>query len=211
MDSVMNELVALRQQVGMLHEENRRLEAQLQTLQGAHVAATHGDEEPWIGARQDAFSRDDIQYIEREILCLKQKLSDTRQKLRVTADQPPPLQHQHQPQALLPEHEAAQAGAGPMLGRGAPLGSVSLNHDHDSFSFFPQPTRAAGVHRSKAGAKVGAASSKSAVPASTLRARAGTSSNATKKAPASGVKPRKENAGKTGLSAAHSKLQRKGS
>ncbi|PNW75769.1 hypothetical protein CHLRE_12g561300v5 [Chlamydomonas reinhardtii] len=217
-DSVMSELVALRQQVGQLHEENRRLQAQLQTLQGGHAVAGHGDEEPWIG--QDAFSRGDIQYIEREILCLKQKLSDTRQKLRVTDEQPPPLQqyqqHQHSLHALQ-EQEAAQAGAGAGQRVGAslePLGSVSLNRDRDSFSFFPQLTAVAGAQRSKAGNKAALGSSKSTAPGSSLRARAGTSNTATKKVPTTGVKPLKENrenATKGGLSAARGKLRRKGS
>eukprot|EP00198_Chlamydomonas_reinhardtii_P013805 XP_001703142.1 predicted protein [Chlamydomonas reinhardtii] len=181
-DSVMSELVALRQQVGQLHEENRRLQAQLQTLQGGHAVAGHGDEEPWIGARQDAFSRGDIQYIEREILCLKQKLSDTRQKLRVTDEQPPPLQqyqqHQHSLHALQ-EQEAAQAGAGAGQRVGAslePLGSL---------------TAVAGAQRSKAGNKAALGSSKSTAPGSSLRARAGTSNTATKKVPTTGVKPLK--------------------
>ncbi|KAG2448119.1 hypothetical protein HYH02_006704 [Chlamydomonas schloesseri] len=211
MDTVMNELVALRQQVGHLHEENRRLQAQLQALQGAHVAG-HGDEEPWIGARQDAFSRGDIQYIEREILCLKQKLSDTRQKLRVTNDQHPAPQNYHQQHAT---QEAAQTGAAARP-TWEPLGAVSLNRDHDSFSFFPQPAAAAvtGAQRSKPVAKAGAgSSSKSAAPSSALRARAGAATAGTKKTTASGARPLKENRASStmgGLPAARSKAPRKG-
>ncbi|KXZ45284.1 hypothetical protein GPECTOR_56g380 [Gonium pectorale] len=111
------EIAELRQQVASLHEQNRSLQAQLQDVREAQTvsSSTSGLDEPWTTtpsatSGQEAFSRNDILFIEQEIVSLKQKLHDTRHRLRSAAgDHEAPSPLGDSPLSLPPERVRRQA------------------------------------------------------------------------------------------------------
>ncbi|GFR40119.1 hypothetical protein Agub_g673 [Astrephomene gubernaculifera] len=94
LDLILGELAALRQQLGQLTEENRGLQVQLREAQAASAAAVAG-EGPWAAsapspaAGQDRLTRGDMAFIEREIISLKQKINETRNKLQAAEPRTP--------------------------------------------------------------------------------------------------------------------------
>ncbi|EFJ49396.1 hypothetical protein VOLCADRAFT_104300 [Volvox carteri f. nagariensis] len=84
------ELAELRSQVGQLREDNRSLQEQLQHVREVQAASgsSSGAPDTWDAVPallcdvEPAVTRSDMAFIEREINCLKQKISETRLKLQ---------------------------------------------------------------------------------------------------------------------------------
>ncbi|GIL44043.1 hypothetical protein Vafri_1612 [Volvox africanus] len=88
-DVVMGELAELRLQVSQLRDENRNLQEQLQHVREVQAASgsSSGAPDIWeaapvVSADVDPVTRSDMAFIEQEINCLKQKISETRLKLQ---------------------------------------------------------------------------------------------------------------------------------
>ncbi|GLC47386.1 hypothetical protein PLESTM_002067400 [Pleodorina starrii] len=142
LDVVMGHLAELRLQVSQLHEENRSLQAQLEHVREAQLASTSSSggtdlweapaaaaAEPEAASRErEPVSRSDMAFIEREINCLKQKISETRLKLEaaepatpneneyragLVGDRGRPAVQQRQPLQQRKQVAANRPGAGP--------------------------------------------------------------------------------------------------
>ncbi|GLC58449.1 hypothetical protein PLESTB_001360200 [Pleodorina starrii] len=138
----MGHLAELRLQVSQLHEENRSLQAQLEHVREAQLASTSSSggtdlweapaaaaAEPEAASRErEPVSRSDMAFIEREINCLKQKISETRLKLEaaepatpneneyragLVGDRGRPAVQQRQPLQQRKQVAANRPGAGP--------------------------------------------------------------------------------------------------
>ncbi|GIL87522.1 hypothetical protein Vretimale_1596 [Volvox reticuliferus] len=156
---VMGELAELRLQVSQLRDENRSLQEQLQHVREAQAASgsSSGAPDIWeaapvVSADVDPVTRSDMAFIEREINCLKQKISETRLKLQTAEPSTPneyhavPLDNQRAPQRQPLQRKQIAAnrhGAGPAARQRAAIGA-SLFSDLLPRGLMPVPSSATG-------------------------------------------------------------------